>query len=243
MFIFIYWIVKKLGWWLWNKILRSSKRWHAGWLSIALEFKVAIFNLGPFFVGGSSMYVGTTEQQSYLDSFFLGVLANLPNIYSQLAKLPDMLFVYELGLFVLCLVEYDPHYCLASSDGTVYFSVDLVDRHWVSFPDECVKDVFAELLPLYCHLFWLRVQLWVENCQGVYSVGLFSNPRTDGLRVKPIKTSPSDHRDLRSPGYEYLDSTFIEFWQDLAFQKRWLAEPSNHEDKIYIFSLLFYLIY
>lgn len=75
-----------------------------------------------------------------------------------------MLFINELHIFVVSLVEYDPHHRLSCSHWTVDFGVNFIYRNWFAFPDECVEYVLAELLAFDDDFFGLRVELWVEDC-------------------------------------------------------------------------------
>ena len=73
-----------------------------------------------------------------------------------------MILVYELDVGEIGLIKDYSHDCLTCSDWTVYFCVDFVDAHGVTFADECVKDVFTKLFTLDDDFFWDWMDLGIE---------------------------------------------------------------------------------
>lgn len=148
-----------------------------------------------------------------------------------------MLLVDELYVVVLCLVEDYAHDCLAGTDWAIYLGVDLVDWDWVPLAHEGVKDILAELLPLYYHFLWLWVDVSVEHCQCVYTVCFLGHSWGYWTRIQPIETCSPDYWYLWTSRNQHLDAVLVELAQNLRFEERWLTESTYHENEIHLFIL------
>lgn len=104
-----------------------------------------------------------------------------------------MLFVNEVHIWQVCLVENDAHHCLPSANRTVDLCVNLVNAHRISLPHEGVEDIFTEFFSLNNNLLALRVDLRVKDCKSVDAIGLLGNARGNRARVESVETGSAYH--------------------------------------------------
>ena len=90
-----------------------------------------------------------------------------------------MLLVDELHIRQISFVEDDAHNSLSGPNRAVYLGVDLVNAYRVSLSHKSIEDVFTKFLPFDDHLFALRMQFGVKDCESVDAVCFFSDARSD----------------------------------------------------------------
>jgi len=90
-----------------------------------------------------------------------------------------VLLIDELNIRQISFIEDDAHDSLSRPHRTVYLGVDFINTHRISLSHEGIEDIFAKLLPFNHHLFALRVQFGVKDCESVDAVCLFGDSRSN----------------------------------------------------------------
>ena len=72
-------------------------------------------------------------------------------------------------------VENDSHDSLPGSDWTVGLDMYFINANCLSFSDEGIEDVLAEVFSFYHYLLLVIMSLWVIGCQGIDTIGFFGN--------------------------------------------------------------------
>ena len=203
---------------------------------IKLELELAVLYLRPVLVGRRGIDVSTPEQEGHLHSLILYAGVGLPDVDGQLSQLADMVLVYELNVGLVGHVENDSHYRLSHPYWAVYFSVNLVDAHWLTFPYKCIEDIFTELLALNYYPFFLRMNFRVKHGESVDSISAFGYSGRNRARIVTIQAGSSNNWYLGSAGNQYLDFVVLELLEDFSLEIRRLWKPSHEEDEIELFA-------
>lgn len=131
---------------------------------ITIEFKFAVFNFSPLFVCCCCIDVGISKEKSYFHCLLLRTLSYFTYIYSKLAQLSHVVFIYKLNFFSFCFVKNYSHHCLSASYWTIYLCVNFINRDWITFSNKGIKYILTKLFSFNNHLLWVWVQLWVKSC-------------------------------------------------------------------------------
>ena len=75
------------------------------------------------------------------------------------------------------------HDGLTGTNGTVYFGVNFINAHRITYSYEGIKDILTEFLSLNDYLLAFGVDVWIKDCQSIDSVSLLSDTRSDGSWV------------------------------------------------------------
>ena len=153
---------------------------------MALELKFTMFYLCSFFVCCCRVYVSVAEQEGHSHCLLLRWLTYFAYIDRQLSQGSHMPFVNEFHVWKLSFIENYSHDCLSCSDWAINFSMNFINTDGISFPDEGIKDILTKFFTLNHYLFAYWVNLVIENCKSVDSIGLFSYSWCDWSWVKTI---------------------------------------------------------
>ena len=179
------------------------------------------------------MDLGAAEDKGDLHCLIFNRLKRPSDINAQLTKLLNAAVVNEIHVFLLAAVENDAHDCLPGSDWAVCLDMHFVNTDCLPLVHKSIENVLAKVFSFNDYFLLFGMLLLVIGGQGVDTIRLFADSRSDRSWVETEHASASNHADLWPLRHQDSESFLLESVLDMSFQVGTLRESTHHEDEVH----------